>query len=336
MAKKRKSRRRKQSHSLIFFYIILAVLVALAIYSYKTNEEFRAQVDEIFSPILKPEDSSPTIIEDSEAEPAQSSKSGQSTSEKQKKPSKQKGFVALPENLEFPLCAGKHNAADHQIRNFAHYSVCYRESYEQAEWSAYCLTEDELVKNTNRSDDFRSDPEIVTGSATPADYKKSGYDRGHLSPAADFAFDEMAMSQTFYMSNMSPQTGGLNRGIWKDLEAEVRLWAKNFGRVYVVSGPILEKPASEYKSIGENHVAVPEFYYKVILAPLYADEKDKATPEDAESAVALGFIFPNEKCEGTLDDYAVTVDEVEKRTKLDFFSLLEDKVENEIERQIKR
>ena len=130
---------------------------------------------------------------------------------------------------------------------------------------------------------------------------------------------------------MSPQKGGLNRGIWKDLETEVRLWAKNFGRVYVVSGPILEKPAAEYQSIGENQVAVPEFYYKVILAPLYANEADRATPEDAENVIALGFIFPNEKCTGTLDDYAVTVDEVEARTRLDFFSMLEDKVENEAE-----
>ena len=139
------------------------------------------------------------------------------------------------------------------------------------------------------------------------------------------------MSETFYMSNMSPQKGSLNRGIWKDLEAEVRLWAKNFGRVYVVSGPILEKPAEEYQSIGENQVAVPEFYYKVILAPLYADESDRATPEDAENVIAMAYIFPNEKCTGTLDDYAVTVDEVEARTRLDFFSLLEDKVENEAE-----
>ena len=191
-------------------------------------------------------------------------------------------------------------------------------------------------KNASRSNDFRPDPNISTGSASLADYKKSGYDRGHLSPAADFAFDEEAMSKTFYMSNMSPQAGSFNRGIWKDLEAQVREWAGIFGRVYVVSGPILEKRASEYKTIGENAVVVPEFYYKVLLAPLYADEADKATPEDAESVLALAFIFPNEKCEGTLDDYETTVDEVEARTGLDFFSLLDDEVENEAESQLRR
>ena len=346
MPKKRKSRRnRRQKHSLGFFLLIILILAVVSVYSYKTNSEFKTKVDNVVKILKEPQITQISQIKnyieesDSNEKQAAQSEKAKTDSEKQKTSGKKseskkpvaKKLVALPAGLEKPVCAASHKAADHQIRNFEHYSLCYRESYEQAEWSAYCLTEEELVKNAKRSDDFRSDPEITTGSATPADYKKSGYDRGHLSPAADFAFDQNAMSETFYMSNMSPQKGGLNRGIWKDLENEVRLWAKNFGRVYVVSGPILEKPAAEYQSIGENQVAVPEFYYKVILAPLYANEADRATPEDAENVIALGFIFPNEKCTGTLDDYAVTVDEVEARTKLDFFSLLEDKVENEVE-----
>lgn len=350
MPKKRKSRRnRRQKHSFGFFLLIILILVTVSIYSYKTNPEFKAKVDNVVKILKEPQITQisqiKNYIEESDSNEKQAAQSEEAKTDSEKSTEKQKSqgkkseskkpdakkLVALPAGLEKPVCAASYKATDHQIRQFEHYSLCYRESYEQAEWSAYCLTEEELVKNAKRSDDFRSDPEITTGSATPADYKKSGYDRGHLSPAADFAFDEEAMSETFYMSNMSPQKGGLNRGIWKDLEAEVRLWAKNFGRVYVVSGPILEKPAEEYESIGENQVAVPEFYYKVILAPLYANEADRATPQDAENVIALGFIFPNEKCTGTLNDYAVTVDEVEARTKLDFFSLLEDKVENEIE-----
>lgn len=359
MAKKRKSRRnRKQNNSFGFFLLIIAVLSALAVYSYKTNPEFRAKADETIALVTGKAESTisntkqlieektssgqkeaETAKEDSKTEEKESE-----SSEKQKnsvkkeaapKPSAKK-LVALPLGLEKPVCAASHKAGDHQIRNFEHYSICYRESYEQAEWSAYCLTQEELVKNTKRSDDFRSDPEIPTGSATPADYKKSGYDRGHLSPAADFAFSEKAMSETFYMSNMSPQKGSLNRGLWKDLESKVREWAEIFGRVYVVSGPVLEKPASEYKSIGENQVSVPEFYYKVILVPLYADENDKASPEDAQNIMMMAFIFPNEKCEGTLDDYAVTVDEVESRTGLDFFAPLPDSIENEMEGKVRR
>ena len=359
---KRKSR--KSSSLLGIFLLTALILILITAYLYRRNPEFKAKADKFsaeaqeksekaladiegrigeitknFNDFTKSEENAPTEQEQSKsAEESQKSESEKSpSSEKQKSPAKNsapKKLVALPVGLEKPICAGIHGSGDHQIREFEHYSICYRESYEQAEWSAYCLTEEELVKNAKRTDDFRSDPEISTGSATPADYKKSGYDRGHLSPAADFAFDAAAMSETFYMSNMSPQAGGLNRGIWKDLEAEVRLWAANFGRVYVVSGPILEKAAGEYESIGENHVTVPEFYYKVILAPLYKDEEDKATPETAESVIATAYIFPNEKCAGTIDDYAVSVDEVEKRTKLDFFSLLEDTAENEIEGKI--
>lgn len=243
-------------------------------------------------------------------------------------------FISLPQNLEFPLCAGAKHATDHERRNYEYYSICYRESYEQAEWSAYCLTSEHLVKNASRSDDFRPDPEISTGSASLADYKGSGYDRGHLSPAADFVFDKTAMSETFYMSNMSPQAGGLNRGIWKDLEASVRNWAQKFGRVYVVSGPVLEKPAEDYESIGKDKVSVPQYYYKVLLAPLYADEKDRKTPDDAKNVIAIGFVFPNEKCEGDIFDYAVCIDEVEKRTGIDFFNELSDDIEDKIEAEV--
>lgn len=351
MPKKRKSRKsKKQRHFLRFFLFIILILAVLSVYSYKTNPEFRARVDNVVKILKEPQITQITQIKnyieesDSNEKQAAQSEKAKTDSEKQnssgkksesKKPAA-KELVALPAGLEKPVCAASHNASDHQIRQFEHYSLCYRESYEQAEWSAYCLTEEELVKNAKRSDDFRSDPEITTGSATPSDYKKSGYDRGHLSPAADFAFEEKAMSETFYMSNMSPQKGNLNRGLWKDLESKVREWAEIFGRVYVVSGPILEKPASEYNSIGENKVSVPEFYYKVLLIPLYEDEKDKETPEDAQSVMMLAFILPNEKCGEVLDYYEVTVDEVEKRTGLDFFSLLEDSLENELEAKDRR
>ena len=348
MPKKRKSRKsKKQRHFLRFFLFIILILAVISVYSYKTNPEFKAKVDNVVKILKEPQITQiKKYIEESDSNEKQAAQSekAKTDSEKQNSQGKKseskkpvaKKLVALPAGLEKPICAASDNAADHQLRNFEHYSLCYRESYEQAEWSAYCLTEEELVKNAKRSDDFRSDPEITTGSATPSDYKKSGYDRGHLSPAADFAFDEKAMSETFYMSNMSPQKGNLNRGLWKDLESKVREWAGIFGRVYVVSGPILEKPAEEYQSIGENQVSVPEFYYKVLLAPLYADENDKASPEDAQNIMMMAFIFPNEKCDGALDDYAVTVDEVESRTGLDFFAPLPDSIENEMEGKVKR
>lgn len=243
------------------------------------------------------------------------------------------GLIHFPEYFEFPLCAASETgtAPDHQIRRFGNFVICYRESYEQAEWAAYCLESSELEKNASRGNDFRPDPEITTGSASLADYKKSGYDRGHLAPAADFSFSEEAMSESFYLSNMSPQAPGLNREIWQYLEGQVRIWAKEYGRVYVVTGPVLEKPADQYDSIGKNQVSVPEYYYKAILAPLYQDQDDAAEPETCKELKAIGFILPNQKCPDTFWDYAVTIDEIERRTGLDFFAFLEDTLENTIE-----
>lgn len=238
-------------------------------------------------------------------------------------------FTGFPDFFEIPLCPesyGDHK--DHQIIRHKAYTICYRESYEQAEYSAYCIEEKELEKAAKRSDDFRPDDKVSTCSATLADYKGSGYDRGHLSPAADFAYDEEAMSESFFMSNMSPQAGSLNRGIWKDLESNVRTWAKDYGKVYVISGPVLEKDASEYDSIGKNKVTIPQFYYKIVLMP---ESKDSD-----KNFFAMAFIFPNRKCEGTIWDYQVTVNEVEKRTNLDFFSQLPDTLEEKIESEITR
>lgn len=242
------------------------------------------------------------------------------------------GFITLPEGLEFPLCAGTTDFHDdHQIRDFDFYSICYRETYEQAEWSAYRLTREQLVKNASRSDDFRPDPEIKTGSAALSDYKGSGYDRGHLSPAADFSFSEKAMSDTFYLSNMSPQTAGLNRGLWKDLEAKVRNWADRYGRIYVISGPVLNKAASEFPSIGKNQVAVPEAYYKILLVPVYLDKEDMESPDTAFSLETIAFIMQNQKLSGSIFDYATSVREIEAMTNLNFFDKLNEEIQDKIE-----
>ncbi len=353
MAKKSKRTKRNQRNRTLSRIIsVLIIIFAVGYFLYKNVPQFKDFTD---AQIAKAKTAAEKIIGQSQTKDSakiqddenqkqeqdstqipESKKQNQNAAQIQneQKPSKSSsanGLVALEKNLEIPLCAGANHASDHERRDYEYYSICYRESYEQAEWSAYCLTKEHLVKNASRSDDFRPDPEISTGSATLADYKGSGYDRGHLSPAADFSFDKNAMSETFYMSNMSPQAGSFNRGIWKDLESTVREWAEEFGRVYVVSGPVLDKPASEYESIGKDKVSVPQYYYKVLLAPLYADEKDRETPDDAKDVIAIGFIFPNEKCAGTIFDYAASIDEVEKRTGLDFFYELEDSVENKVE-----
>lgn len=236
----------------------------------------------------------------------------------------QNGIKPDFEGIEIPLCKGTgSNVPDdghsHEIITHSGYTLCYREEYEQPEWVAYELDTEKLVKAAERQNNFRSDPAVSTDSATPDDYRKSGYDRGHLAPAADMAYDEKIMSESFFMSNMSPQLPAFNRGIWKYLEEEVRRFAERFDKIYIVTGPVLEK--DEYPVIGSNNVAIPEYYYKVIYAPAGKDGK----PE------MIAFILPNEKSGESFWNYATTVDEVEQRTGIDFFHILDDTIENAME-----
>lgn len=226
------------------------------------------------------------------------------------------------DTLEQPLCTG---SIDHELRYFKHYSLCYREFYEQCEWAAYELTKEELIKNTNRTNTFKTDPLIRTGSASLEDYRGSGYDRGHIAPAADFMFDIDAMKDTFYMSNMSPQDPSVNRGIWASLEEEGRSWAQVYGRVYIVTGPILEK--NDYKIIGINKVSVPEFYYKILLSPIILQDGTYAV-------MAAAYCIPNTKTDKRFLDYICSINDIEARTGIDFFFKLDDELEEKIEESV--
>lgn len=140
------------------------------------------------------------------------------------------------------------------------YALGYIEYHEQPAWVIYKLTREEATtKAAKRTNRFVEDPEIPTGSATAADYRKSGYDRGHLAPAADMAFSARTMADSFFYSNMSPLKPAFNRGIWKDLEEQVRLFAIAEGEIYVVTGQIL--PKEKTITIGPNQVTVPTHYY---------------------------------------------------------------------------
>lgn len=186
------------------------------------------------------------------------------------------------------------------------YALGYSEEHEQAIWVTYKLTREELAhKVTSRTEDFRVDPAIPTGSAELGDYRYSGFDRGHLAPAADMAYSYKAMSESFFMSNMSPQNPDFNSGIWNRLEQWVRGRAKQEGELVVVTGPIL--PEQKAHTIGWNKVTVPDAYYKVVY--------DLTHPQKM-----VGFIVPNRGSSQGIGYYAVTVDEVESATGLDFFS----------------
>lgn len=193
-----------------------------------------------------------------------------------------------------------------EVVNHRFYALSYNEKYEQAEWVAYILKKENLEKPWNdRSDIFLPDPDVKTGSATPDDYKGSGYDRGHLAPAADMAYDPEAMKASFLLSNISPQSRNFNKGIWRELEELTRSWAKKCGSLYVVTGPVLTFDPKG--TIGGNKVAVPAAFYKVLL--------DLEKPEQK----GIAFILPNEVSFEPLYEYATSIDEVEKLTGIDFF-----------------
>lgn len=197
-----------------------------------------------------------------------------------------------------------------------YYTLSYNEKYEQANWVCYLLT-DSMIMNggEERSNKFRVDKMVPTESAKSADYTKSGYDRGHLCPAADMGFNPVAMEESFLMSNISPQAPDFNRGIWKELETTVREWAKKEHRLIVVTGPVFKDNKG---TIGQENILVPGYFYKVVY-------------DLTGQPRMIAFVLPNAKSDRPLTDFAVSADEVEKLTGLDFFSQLPDDEENKLE-----
>ncbi|MFI3282984.1 MAG: DNA/RNA non-specific endonuclease [Rikenellaceae bacterium] len=190
-----------------------------------------------------------------------------------------------------------------------YFCLDYNEEHEQANWVYYTLSPQNITGEAERTNTFRIDPKVSTRSASTSDYTKSGYDRGHLCPAADMSHNEVAMKESFYMSNMSPQAPSLNRGKWKSLEELVREWCKTKGELHITVGGVLKDGLPQ---IGANGVSVPESYYKVIYSV-----------SDGEM---IGFIMPNEKLELAVEEYATTIDNVEELIGIDLYPQLNDSI----------
>jgi endonuclease G, mitochondrial len=215
--------------------------------------------------------------------------------------------------LDQPCSDNKYTIISHK-----YFSLAYDSSSGQALWVSYTMNSDMTDKNASRDKcSFKKDPLILSNAIDPSDYTKSGYDRGHLCPAADMTFDIQAMSETFYMSNMSPQDPGFNRGIWKKLEETVREWAIRDKEIIVASGGSLKYTNG---FIGKEHkIAVPTYFYKVIL--------DYKEPE----IKAIAFVLKNESSSQPLQTFVVSVDSVERMTGVDFFCNLPDETEKRVE-----
>jgi len=203
------------------------------------------------------------------------------------------------------------------ISHFA-YDLVYNEIHEQAKWVFYKLDSSRINGPISRTDKFKIDPLIETGSANHNDYRGSGFDRGHLAPAGDMTWSLQAMNESFYYSNMSPQVPSFNRGIWRKLESKVRSWVTDFDSIYVTTGPVLELNLS---SIGEG-VSIPKYFYKSLVG--FRDS----------SAISIAFFLPNEGSRKELQEFVISVDSLENMTGIDFNSKLDPKLQSPLENSV--
>lgn len=194
------------------------------------------------------------------------------------------------------------------------YVFSYSEAHEQSEWVAYYLKSDDITTSNFERPFFEQDPLVDSESADWRNYKKSGYDKGHLCPAGDRKKSYDDFVETFYTSNISPQKHDFNSGVWNRLEDKVRYWAKKNDGLYVVTGGVLTE---NLKTIGKENVSVPNYFYKVLLSK--------------DGSKMIGFLVPHEDSNRPLYEFVVSVDEIEKMTGIDFFPKLQDEIENQLE-----
>jgi len=209
------------------------------------------------------------------------------------------------------------NHQPEQVIEHLGYTVSYNPQWLVPNWVAYELTSSETNGVQERSNHFKPDPLVKGDPVVTSDYSKSGYDRGHMAPAADMKWSEQAMRESFYMTNICPQLHNLNAGDWKDLEELARDWAQKYGSIYIACGPIVD---ANYQTIRKTHsIAVPSAFYKVFLR------------QTRKEWVSIGFIMPNKVGNRPLMTYMSTVDEVEEQTGIDFFYNLPDSIESQVE-----
>lgn len=202
-----------------------------------------------------------------------------------------------------------------EMVEYTGFNVSFNADLHIPNYVVYELTRSEVQGEEPRSNKFLCD-ERVKGCPTTTDYTGSGYDRGHMAPAADMKWNKKAMNESFYLTNICPQNHSLNAGGWKRLEEKVRAWADRDSAIIVISGPLLDGPVSRLAS----GVAVPTGFFKVVLAPF------------ASPVRAIAFVYKNEGGQKKVELQATSVDEVEQLTGFDFFSSLPDDIETEIEK----
>ncbi len=262
-------------------YTVILVLIAIGFYFYETQRNEAASQN-----ILDQEDFQTSQQQDADGF----------------KPLSRKDF--LPSSIN-------------QVIHHNTYSLSYNETHEQAEWTAHILRESDIKTNNFKRPYFEVDNTVKTGAAHWRNYKKSGYDRGHLVPAGDRTSSKNAYNETFLTSNISPQKHEFNAGVWNRLEQKTRYYAKRYDEIYVITGPVFK---GEMDEIGTENVTVPHSFYKIIYRQ-----------DESDNGKILAFLMPHKESDQAIYDYVTSVDEIEKETGIDFFSQLSDNIENRLE-----
>ena len=235
---------------------------------------------------------------------------------KQSGESRGKASVAFDGDVSLLRQASPEGVPEQMLRRTG-YIASYNKSTKLPNWVAWHLAPSRTEGPAKRSGvDFEADMDVPAPRAEDSDYYGSGYDRGHMCPAADNKFSVEAMRESFLFTNMCPQNGNLNRGDWNEMEMACRRWAEEYDGLYIVCGPILYK--GRHKTIGKNKVTVPEAFFKVVL-------------RTGDNPKAIGFVYKNAGGNRPKGDYVNTVDEVERLTGIDFFPSLPDDVERRVE-----
>ena len=200
--------------------------------------------------------------------------------------------------------------------------VSYNAEARIPEWVAYELTAEETRGEATRDESvFQMDPSYRRTQAMREDYYDSGWTRGHMACAGDFHWDEEALDETFFLTNICPQDEELNKGDWNYLEKQVRYWARDYGKVWVVTGPIIG--SGKYGTIGERDVVVPDSFFKAVLTQKNGKYR------------SIAFVMDNDDKRYWLNECAITVNGLEAMTGQDFFPMLPDDVEEQVESQLK-
>ena len=214
------------------------------------------------------------------------------------------------------LCVDLASKQPAQLVHYNGYNAYFDSAWHIPACVVYELTRSEVVADsTVRTDDFMQDARVA-GCPTPKAYAGSNYNRGHMAPAADMRWSAMAMHESFYMTNICPQSRSLNEGAWARLEQKCREWTMRDSALIIAAGPII---GSDATILADEQVVVPQRFYKVILAPFCTPMRMAA------------FIFDNASCNAPLKHYATTVAQVEQLTGIDFFGALPDDVERDLE-----